>query len=340
MRTIPRIKKQRRLVNHIGLMVDNSGSMTNMMQTVNQILSDTVNEFDAGAKSADQVTKITLWSFNSDVTLLASEMDSSLQLPIVPKSFGNTSLRDAIVEGITYFTQFQGDNEACLLFVITDGQENSSHKFSKSELTKIISGKQSNLTIGVLVPDVYGVAQVVKEGIPSGNVTTWDATTTQGVEEMGESLVRSTKEYYNLRSTGVRSSTRLFNTDLSEVSTKLVAKSDTRKLRPKDYNLYPVKVPTRIDDFVVTKTKAPYVVGNAYYRLDKPEIVQGNKEIVLKNRKTGEVYEGTGARALVGLPTYDLKATPGHHGEWDIFIQSKSLNRKLFPGSEILVLNS
>jgi len=80
-----------------------------------------------------------------------------------------------------------------------------------------------------------------------------------------------------------------------------------------------------------------YGVGLAYYQLTKPEDVQPAKDLVVRDKSSGAIYGGHEARALIGMPTSArVRVKPGNFGNWDIFIKSTSVNRKLVRGTDVL----
>lgn len=85
-------------------------------------------------------------------------------------------------------------------------------------------------------------------------------------------------------------------------------------------------------------TQKPYVVGSAYYQLTKKEKIQASKNILIKHKKNGKVYEGDAARKLLGLPDYEVKCEPASLPDWSIYIQSGSVNRLLAANTELIVL--
>jgi hypothetical protein len=109
-------------------------------------------------------------------------------------------------------------------------------------------------------------------------------------------------------------------------------------LKKNEYAIYSVGATAEIRTFVENQSGQVYVKGSAYYKLEKPETVQGYKEIAVRNRKTGKVYSGPNARQVLGLPSHDIRIAPGDHGDWDIFVQSTSVNRKLLQGTEVMVV--
>lgn len=78
--------------------------------------------------------------------------------------------------------------------------------------------------------------------------------------------------------------------------------------------------------------------GRGFYELTKAVTVQGTKEIVLMSRATGDLFTGSHARSMLGLPLHDedvrLHAT--HLDEYIPFIQSTSNNRKLVANTRLL----
>ena len=78
--------------------------------------------------------------------------------------------------------------------------------------------------------------------------------------------------------------------------------------------------------------------GKGFYHFTKPELIQKNKEIVLREKSTGDFFEGNMCRKMLNLITYDenKRIKPTDFPQYDIFIQSTSLNRKLMGGSKFL----
>ena len=110
-------------------------------------------------------------------------------------------------------------------------------------------------------------------------------------------------------------------------------------INPSKYRTFPIVSQCVIKPTTETLTKKPYVVGNSYYQLVKPELVQSRKEILVRDKSTSKVYGGEYGRSLLGLPPYeDVKVYPDKNVQFDIFIQSTSYTRKLDPESELIVM--
>lgn len=91
-----------------------------------------------------------------------------------------------------------------------------------------------------------------------------------------------------------------------------------------------------------------YVVGNTYYELAKPEIVQGNKNVVAVSKLYGEILSGDKAAAMMKLPTGlwpfgrpDTRVNPKDLSKemlkYVFYVQSMSTNRILLPGSRVVL---
>jgi len=81
-----------------------------------------------------------------------------------------------------------------------------------------------------------------------------------------------------------------------------------------------------------------YSKGKGFYEFTKPEVVQPQKEIVLMDRNTGELYEGDVARTIAGISKNEerSKIKPGDIPKYRVFIQSTSTTRKLIAGQGFL----
>jgi hypothetical protein len=86
------------------------------------------------------------------------------------------------------------------------------------------------------------------------------------------------------------------------------------------------------------KLKSPYRAGSAHYQLSKREKVQNNKSLLILDKKTGTIYGGRKARTLVGIPENVAGEVEPHNlTDKEIFIESRSTNRKLVRGTKVIV---
>lgn len=79
-------------------------------------------------------------------------------------------------------------------------------------------------------------------------------------------------------------------------------------------------------------------VGRGFYEWTKTETVQGHKEVILVDNRTGDIFGNTEARIRLGLPTHnaDVRMKPNLPSGTTAFIQSTSYNRKLIGGTKFL----
>jgi hypothetical protein len=203
--------------------------------------------------------------------------------------------------------------------------------------------------MAALVPNSHGEHQARDMGFPGGNIAIWDATSSAGVEKMGQTLRASSTSFMDTRAkTGARSTTSLFAPQMDKVDETALKKAGLKPLDPSKYVLIPVTGEVRIDEFVKQCT-TNYVVGKGYYQLTggrKPKgkrgiIVQGNKAVAVLNKNTNEVFTGAAARQLVGLPNTNVTVDPTDtKGDYILYVQSTSLNRVLGPiGTKFLLMH-
>ena len=80
-----------------------------------------------------------------------------------------------------------------------------------------------------------------------------------------------------------------------------------------------------------------FKIGRGFYEFTKKVEVQAHKEVILQEKTSGDMFTGTKAREMLGLPsTGSVKIEPGELGTFRAFIQSTSPNRKLLAGTRFL----
>lgn len=105
---------------------------------------------------------------------------------------------------------------------------------------------------------------------------------------------------------------------------------------PSRFQVIRVEEDTRIDEFV-RKHSLPFKVGRGFYQWTKSSIIQGYKEVVLRDAETGEFFAGTDTRSIMGLPAgATIRQSPPRSSEWTGFIQSTSYTRILRKGTLFL----
>jgi hypothetical protein len=250
---------------------------------------------------------------------------------------GMTALYDAIHKAI----DISDDGKTpTLIIVLTDGEENQSVKNSASTLAKRIQRKQASdlftFTFGVPAGMKYGIT--AKLGVFEGNVMEWDTAAAPGTQAyadagLGRATARQfmgTQSYFAARSRG-ETSVKGFYSDASKVTPRDLSQLDIVPVK-----VLPVVKEAEIRPFI-EYNNLPFYPGCAAYQLTKPELVQAGKDLFLMEKGKKVVYGGDEVRGLLGLPPgTDAKVTPGNHANFDIFVQSTSVNRKLVRGTKVL----
>lgn len=356
-------------INHIALVLDASSSMQRHTRELVRVADAEIEHLARRSQELEQETRVTVYTFDDDVRCVVYDKDV-LRLPSLRglyRAEGNTALIAATVKALDDLAetpQRYGDH-AFLTYVLTDGQENVSRwstvfggsgqrrwdlrgpaRHTLDELVVKLRGRLDDLpdnwTVGALVPDVHGAHEAKRFGFPANNVAVWDTSRADGTVEVFSSTIRTATETFMVgRSRGLRGSKTLFAGGADQVNTEKRAALGLRELAKDRYTLYSVTggVAVEIRPYVEDQTAGPYVPGRGFYELVKPEKIQPQKKIMVRNRKSGRVYAGQNARDLLGLPAdVEVRVKPETNPQYQIFVQSTSVNRKLHPGTKLLVL--
>jgi hypothetical protein len=364
MSTTAKARLKKHLVNHVALVIDKSGSM----QGHSDQLVRVVDEFVKGlAEESDRLgheTRISLYAFDHLVENLVWDMDVK-HLPSMRGLYtvenGATALIQASVKALDdlgHIWEEYGEH-SFLQVVVTDGEENASGADTtgsrhdhlpdgravlegwRSRIAEKLNSLPDHWTSAIMVPNSLAKRTAQQYGFPTGNISIWDADSAQGVEEAIGTVKSAATRFLRDREQGVRGTRNLFAMG-QDLSTAAVT-STLQALDAGRYVLIPVDHQSAIRDFV-TRAGHPYTTGCAFYELSKREKIQAGKKIAVAEkdpvtgRMTGKVFTGPAARRLLGLPETEVTVTPGHNEAYTIFVQSTSVNRKLIPGTKLLVL--
>lgn len=338
--------EQANYINHITIVGDESASMTRNAGAFIQVYDNLVEHLVERSRHHDQETRITTYLFNSAQGTRCVTYDKDvLRVPSIKGSYhpsGMTPLVDATMlalRDLRLIPQKYGSH-AFLTFVLTDGQENASRE-SGAVLSGAINSAPDNETYAVFVPDQQSVFEAKRYGFPPGNISVWDTTRTAGIETVGATMRAAAETFMEGRAKGVhgyRTGSGLFTlkefkaADVKGAAVPLTTGSYFFLDVPgKETDKY------RIDEFVGQATGKPYVLGRGYYQFMKPETIQPGKNIAVE--VDGQVYQGPGARAVLGLPDdHSVRVRPNQKAGCTIFVQSTSYNRNLVGSTRLLVM--
>lgn len=332
------------ITDHIALVLDASSSMQgDRARQLVKVADGLIAHLARTSKELGQETRISVFTFASNHMFKCVVWDTDvLRLPSIAKhyaAYGNTALVDAVlksVDDLALTPEKHGDH-AFLVYVLTDGEENDSHRTS-SELTERLENLADNWTVACLVPSQRGVFEAKRRGFPAQNIEVWDVNSAHGVEEVGKRITEATDNFMTMRASGIRGTRTLFSTDADAVNANTIKAANLVPLSPKQYKLLAVDASAAIREWVQDKGEV-FAFGKAFYQLSKTESIQPQKNVVVRKKATNEVFSGPGARGLIGLPDMEVRVKPKDNPEYDVFIQSTSVNRKLVPGTHLLLLN-
>lgn len=110
---------------------------------------------------------------------------------------------------------------------------------------------------------------------------------------------------------------------------------------PSRFQVMNVGAPQDIKSFAIDNG-CLFRVGKGFYELTKAEEIQPQKEIVLQDKATGDMWSGSKARDMINLPLGQRgKVSPSSLGfqfmdKYNVFVQSTSVNRKLMCNTKFL----
>lgn len=335
-------------INHVVYVLDASYSMHGVEDELIRVVDTQIEYMAKRSDELDQETRVSIYDFADDVRCLVYDKDV-LRLPSIASLYrprGSTALIDATLkslEDLTHSATLYGDH-AFLTYVLTDGQENRSRN-RPTRLQDALARLDANWTVACLVPDDFAKRTAASYGFPSDNVAIWNANSAEGVVEVGETIRQATDNFMVARSKGNFVGTRsLFSTGLDAVNSTTV-RSTLTPLQQNAYDILPIHSNPQttdggwpIRDFVYSRG-LDYVIGKGFYQLTKTETIQAQKQIAIREKATGQVYWGDAARDLLGLPrNVEVRVKPNLNPEYDVFVQSTSVNRKVLRNTDLLVL--
>jgi len=342
-------------VTHVGIVTDHSASMHGIHNAAKNDFNQLIRSIgdQSNSELENYITHVMcgandMW-YASNVVRLANIPATRLNNIIIDNynaRGGSTPLYDSIkmvIENLEALSDAKDSNVSFLVQVITDGHENSSRQWSGEHLRSKIEQLQrtDKWTFTFRVPKGHA-STFTRLGIPVGNIYEWDGRSEQSLHQSTVYTEAGINTYFTARSHG-QTYTQKFYADLATVSSDTVAAKCVDISA--DICIWPISKAEdgiQIRDFVDKRTKGNFKPGNAFYQLVKLERrVQPYKKIIIRDKNTKAVYGGDAARQLLKLPTnQDIRLAPGDHGDYDIFIQSTSVNRKLSKGTEVIFCES
>lgn len=341
----PLVTVEKKLTDVI-FVLDRSGSMAHYMTQARQNLQSQIDLLKTASDSTNEY-RATVINFDNMIVKTAEaqnvlSMYNTDHLYLNPN--GMTRLNDAIVEAINTAKNLDtgGKQHAFLISVVTDGAENA----SGAHVTSVASAVRSCIALDRYTFAYAGPAgseyHAASLGIPEGNVTSWEQSV-RGTQFLGTVSNTSLNRYTRLRGIGSTNSTSFYAAPVTKAADKFASQLDNAL----DDVSHRVKVervnatdPVVINKFCDRKFGS-FPKGQIYYQLTESEKVQDYKKLIVQDTTTGNFYTGdTAAKKLLGVPKFQgtVNIKPGDLGEFKVFVQSTSYNRKLTPGTAVVYL--
>jgi len=133
-----------------------------------------------------------------------------------------------------------------------------------------------------------------------------------------------------------RSLNNMFNAMMKRTTPSTFAAVDLAAVPPGRFQVLEIDKDCPIKDFVL-ENGLTFKTGRGFYEFTKTETIQGKKEVVLMDKKTGDMFSGLRAREMLGLPEgAATRIKPTSLEKFCVFVQSTSANRKLMGGTRFL----
>jgi len=338
--------------NYIAIVRDHSASMRPIKKAAARDYNDNIAALKEASSKEGQdtiVSTIKCGAYNNrgygSTLVVRDVVNSNVQVlrEIAERDYdadgGSTPLFDAVGEAIEILESVpdrDSPDVSFLVMVITDGQENSSKLYDGRSLSDRMRRLQGTdrWTFAFRVP--RGKARHLGNlGVPLGNILEWEQTDV-GFEQATVTTRSAIASYYTGRSLG-QTASKSFYTDLHGIKPMDLKRACTDVQN--EVEIWKVGDTTElVREFCEKRSRKPFLKGAAFYELVKTEIkVQDYKRVVIRDRSSGAVYAGDGARQMLGLPsTNTCRIVPGDHAAYDVFIQNTSVNRKLTPHTRLL----
>tara|TARA_R110000868_G_scaffold250715_1_gene507458 strand:+ start:620 stop:1636 length:1017 start_codon:yes stop_codon:yes gene_type:complete len=335
-------------ITYIGLVRDHSGSMRPLTTAALNDYNLTVDGIRQSVTEEGQKAFVSVVECGVGSTATSRLVNANVPIENLPKqkdyiaNGGATPLWDSVgmvIDAIEANPHKDDVTTAFLVMIITDGQENNSKKWSAASISQKIKELQATdrWTFTFRVPR-GSKKDLVRLGIPDGNIMEWE----QNEQSFHEATVAQTSSvgaYFSARTRGMTSMST-FYADPGNISVAKIDNAlDEITAKIKRQVVSPHQDGIMIKDFCTEKF-GRYDIGKAYYQLTKTEKVQQSKDLIILDRQTNKAYGGNSARSLLGLPqTGEIRLAPGNFGQYEVYVKSTSINRKLYDGNAVIYKN-
>ncbi len=326
---------------YLGISRDHSGSMGHIARAAARDYNSTIlaTARAAAANNIETLVSVVRCGGSTYREMIAKPIGSVAQMGEYDYKTGGESI-NVLIEDLLSMPDANDPEVTFIVMATTDGADTGPRDGGKRLAARIKELQRTDRWTFVFRVPVGDARALVGLGIEPGNILEWDQTD-RGVAAASQANETAVNDFYMARATGVKS-TRTFYTSMKDVKPEDV-KAALRDISA-EVNLWPVSETengSQIRTFVESRLSgSPMLKGAAFYQLMPGKVedkVQDYKLIAVRDKTTNAIYCGPEARDMLGLPRLgDARVRPSDNGNFDVFVQSTSVNRKVVAGSQMM----
>lgn len=211
---------EKKLRTIVALILDQSGSMCTTVAQAVQGYNEQVQQMKINSK--DQEILCCLVTFNGQIYEHQWLVNANELSEAAPEDYitnGSTAMRDAIgytLDKLIKTTDINDENNAYLVFVVSDGDENASQHYSAGALRERIQTLQDTKrwTFSYMGCDEKYLKKVAAEtAIPVANMAMWSNATPELATRGIKFAAAKMNKYYRERASGKNCNSRLYSLD-------------------------------------------------------------------------------------------------------------------------------
>lgn len=209
--TAPRVNRARLelLKTRIAIILDRSSSMGSMKDEARDVFNKQVETIQQGQAGVDTKVSLVTFSTTVDEPMIWNRPVSEIR-PLADADYqpsGMTALYDAIgstIDKLQELPEASNDDTSFLLIIITDGDENNSHKYEPKQVASKLKELQETdrWTITYLGSNQDLTKVQADLGLRSANMLSYDSSSQQGMRNLSNAAVGGTAMFMSARSDG------------------------------------------------------------------------------------------------------------------------------------------
>lgn len=312
---------------HVILVFDESGSMAAHEGSINAQAEAIRQRLIAELPTA----KVDIVRFGTSIEWTPT-VSAASHLPkiLLGSSRGGTALYSATTQAAQKATKLTAPT---LVYLLTDGEATDS---AGNTSTHVAAALATNRVTFACVGPAAASSFFKSCGIPEACIRQWDGKDTTDLTKITTQVTQGVSTYAAAVKSGKSAIDTFFIDAVKQGITVAAAKAQLRditsSLRRRKISKF-----VEMEVFVKTELKREYVPGAGYYQVYKAETLKQGRRIILQPRGEDIFLAGPAARKLLGLPEdRDVRVEPKNLGDFIIYFQSASPNRKLPPDTTLL----